>query len=125
MVWDPESRSFRSIAPIGIAYVGTTSVNRLIKKAYLEFGYKKTGDFLSLYIPGDDDNWYYFFYQNNNMQIASGNRAFITALSAIDPDKRRTKTDDGKVYQYNVGSENKKNSFVARMEMLMEPPKKK
>jgi hypothetical protein len=125
MVWDQESRSFRSIAPIGIAYVGTTSVNRVVQKAYLEFGYKKTGDFLSLYIPGDDDNWYYFFYQNNNMQIASGNRAFITALGAIDPDKRRTKSEDGKVYQYNVGSENKKNSFVARMELLMEPPKKK
>ena len=125
MVWDPESRSFRNIGPIGVAYVGTTSVNRLIQKAYLEFGYKKTGDFLSLYIPGDDDNWYYFFYQNNNLQIASGNRAFITALGAIDPDKRRTKSEDGKVYQYNVGSENKKNSFVARMELLAEPPKKK
>ena len=98
MVWDKENRSFRSTGPIGISYVGTVAINRLIEGAYLEIGYKKTGDFMNLYIPGDDDNYYFFFYQNNNMQIVSGNRAFTTALTSIDPDKRRTKTEDGKIY---------------------------
>ena len=56
------------------------------------------------------------------MQIVSGNRAFTTALTSIDPDKRRTKTEDGKIYQYNIGSENKKNNFVTKMELLNAPP---
>jgi hypothetical protein len=122
MVWDKENRSFRSTGPIGISYVGAVAINRLIEGAYLEIGYKKTGDFMNLYIPGDDDNYYFFFYQNNNMQIVSGNRAFTTALTSIDPDKRRTKTEDGKIYQYNIGSENKKNNFVTKMELLNAPP---
>ena len=124
MVWDKESRSFRSVGPIGIAYIGNAAVSRLIEGAYLEIGYKKTGDFMNFYLPADDDNWYYFFYQNNNMQVASGNKEFITKLGDIDPDKRRTKTDDGKIFQYNVGSENRKNTFVTRMELLETAPKK-
>lgn len=123
MVWDKETRSFRSTGPIGIAYIGNTAVNRLLDGAYLEIGYKKTGDFMNLYIPADDDNWYYFFYQNNNMQIVTDNKAFMTKLTDIDPDKRRTKTEDGKIYQYNTGSENRKNTFVTRMELLQEPQK--
>lgn len=73
---------------------------------------------MNLYIPGDDDKYYYFFYQNNNMQILSGDRTWMVALNAIDPEKRRTKTDDGKIYQYTVASENKKNTFISRMQFI-------
>ena len=118
LVWDKETRSFYSKGPIGISYIGPTAVNRMVQGAYLEIGYKKSGDYMNLYIPGDDDKYYYFFYQNNNMQILSGDRTWMTELNAIDPEKRRTKTDDGKVYQYTVASENKKNTFIARMQYI-------
>ena len=118
LVWDKETRSFYSKGPIGISYIGPTAINRTVQGAYLEIGYKKSGDYMNLYIPGDDDKYYYFFYQNNNMQILSGDRTWMVALNAIDPEKRRTKTDDGKVYQYTVASENKKNTFLARMQYI-------
>ena len=118
LVWDKETRSFYSKGPIGIAYIGPTAINRMVQGAYLEIGYKKSGDYMNLYIPGDDDKYYYFFYQNNNLQILSGDRTWMTELNAIDPEKRRTKTDDGKIYQYTVASENKKNTFIARMQFI-------
>ena len=117
LVWNRETRSFISRGPIGISYIGNTAINRSLQGAYLEIGYKKSGDFMNLYIPGDDDKYYFFFYQNNNMQIISGDHDFMVALAAIDPDKRRTKTDD-KVYQYNPASEAKKKAFLARMQTM-------
>ena len=118
LVWDKDSKSFYSKGPFGIAYVGPIAINRMIQGAYLEIGYKKSGDYMNLYIPGDDGKYYYFFYQNNNMQILSGDRNWMVALQSIDPEKRRTKTDDGKVYQYTVASENKMNTFLARMQYI-------
>ncbi len=116
LVWNRESKSFYSKGPIGIAYIGNVAVNRVLQGAMLEIGYKKGGDYMNLYIPGDEGKYFFFYYQNNNMQILSGDRNFNVALDAIDPEKRRTKTDDGKVYQYNKGSENKKNSFISKMQ---------
>lgn len=116
LVWNRESKSFYSKGPIGIAYIGNIAINRVLQGAMLEIGYKKGGDYMNLYIPGDENKYFFFYYQNNNMQILSGDRNFNVALDAIDPEKRRTKSEDGKVYQYNKGSENKKNSFISRMQ---------
>lgn len=123
--WDKTSKSFYSVGPIGIAFIGEKPVNLLVNGAYLEIGYKKSGDYMNLYIPCGEDNWYFFNYTNNQMQIISGDQVFNQALVAIDPDKRRTKSDDGKIYQYNPGTVNKKNTFVEKMKFLQNPTQKK
>ena len=119
MKWDKTSKAFYSTKPISIAFVGDKSVTSVVQ-GYLEFGYKRSGDYMNLYIPAINDGWYFFNYTNGNMQIATENPDFSNQLIAVDPDKRRTRGDDGKMYQYNPGTENKKNTFLNRIKFLQE-----
>lgn len=116
--WDKTSRAFYNTKPFSIAFIDDKSIARVVP-GYIELGFKRSGDYINLYIPaGDEDFWYYFYYAAGNMQIASGEPEFSQALVDINPDKRRTESKDGKNYQYNPGSENKKNTFVNRMKFL-------
>lgn len=116
--WDKTSKAFYSTKPFTIAFIGPKSVARVVP-GYIELGYKRSGDYMNLFIPaGDEDFWYYFNYAAGNMQIVAGEQAFNEALVKINPDKRRYDTKDGKSYQYNPGSENKKNTFVNRIKFL-------
>jgi hypothetical protein len=117
--WDKTSKAFYSTKPFTIAFIGDKSIARVIP-GYIELGYKRSGDYMNLFIPaGDEDFWYYFNYAAGNMQIVAGEQPFNEALVNINPDKRRSDTKDGKSYQYNPGSENKKNTFVNRMKFLL------
>ncbi|MBA3647515.1 MAG: hypothetical protein H0W62_03025 [Chitinophagales bacterium] len=117
MKWDKTSRSFYSTKPFSIAFINDKSVAKVVK-GYLELGYKRSGDYMNLYIPAGADDWYFFNYASGNMQIASGDEAFNTALEKIKPDKRTAKSDESGGYQYNPGSENKKNTFINRIKFL-------
>ncbi|MEO6167563.1 MAG: hypothetical protein ABIO46_01005 [Chitinophagales bacterium] len=116
--WDKTSRAFYNTKPFSIAFIDDKSMARVVP-GYIELGFKRSGDYMNLYIPaGDADFWYYFYYAAGNMQIVAGEQPFNEALVNINPDKRRAETKDGKSYQYNPGSENKKNTFVNRMKFL-------
>lgn len=116
--WDKTSKAFYNSKPFSIAFVDDKSIARTVP-GYIELGFKRSGDYINLYIPaGDEDFWYYFYYAAGNMQIVAGEQAFNEALVNINPDKRRSESKDGKSYQYNPGSENKKNTFVNRMKFL-------
>lgn len=116
--WDKTSKAFYNTKPFSIAFIDDKSMARVVP-GYIELGFKRSGDYMNLYIPaGDEDFWYYFYYAAGNMQIVAGEQPFNEALVNINPDKRRTETKDGKSYQYNPGSENKKNTFVNRMKFL-------
>ena len=116
--WDKTTKAFYNTKPFTIAFIGDKSVARTVP-GYIELGYKRSGDYMNLYIPaGDEDFWYYFYYAAGNMQIVAGEQAFNEALVKINPDKRRSDSKDGKSYQYNPGSENKKNTFVNRIKFL-------
>ncbi len=116
--WDKTSKAFYSTTPFSIAFIDNQSIARVVP-GYIELGYKRSGDYMNLYIPaGDDDFWYYFNYAAGNMQVVAGEQEFNEKLVAVSPDKRRTESKDGKNYQYNPGSENKKNTFVNRIRFL-------
>lgn len=116
--WDKTSKAFYNSKPFSIAFIDDKSVARVVP-GYIELGFRRSGDYINLYIPaGDEDFWFYFYYAAGNMQIVAGEPEFNEALVNINPDKRRTESKDGKNYQYNPGSENKKNTFVNRMKFL-------
>ncbi|MBK9730187.1 MAG: hypothetical protein IPO83_02685 [Chitinophagaceae bacterium] len=116
--WDKTSKAFYNVKPFSIAFIDDKSMARVVS-GYIELGFKRSGDYMNLYIPaGDEDFWYYFYYAAGNMQIVAGEQSFNEELVKINPDKRRSETKDGKSYQYNPGSENKKNTFVNRMKFL-------
>lgn len=116
--WDKTSKAFYNTDPFSIAFIDNKSIARVVP-GYIELGFKRSGDYMNLYIPaGDEDFWYYFYYAAGNMQIVAGEQEFNSALVDINPDKRRTESKDGQSYQYNPGSENKKNTFVNRMKFL-------
>lgn len=118
--WDKASKSFYNTGPFALAFIGKNSVATVVN-GYLEMGYKRGGDFFRLFLPaGDEEDYYYYLdYANNNLQIASGERAFINMFNEIKPEKRRFE-EDGKMFMYNIGSENKKNTFVNRMKFLQQ-----
>jgi hypothetical protein len=127
--WDKTTRVFYNTKPFAVAYVGKQGIATVIP-GYIEMGFKRSGDFFNLYLPAgeeDDDYWFFLNYAANNMQIVAGEKEFNAKLLEVKPEKRRTE-EDGKIYQYNPGSENKKNTFVNRMKFLQEqakPPAKK
>ncbi|MCS6990911.1 MAG: hypothetical protein NZL95_03530 [Chitinophagales bacterium] len=118
--WDKSTRSFYNTGPFAVAFIGKNSVATVVP-GYIELGYKRTGDYFNLFLPAGDEEEYYFFfsYASNNLQVVSGERAFNQLLAEIKPEKRRFE-EDGKIFFYTAGSENKKNTFVNRMKFLQE-----
>lgn len=118
--WDKATRSFYNTGPFALAFIGKNSVATVVP-GYLEMGFKRGGDYFNLFLPAGDEEDYYFFlsYATNNLQVISGERAFNQMLMDIKPEKRRFE-EDGKLFMYNPGSENKKNTFVNRMKFLQE-----
>jgi hypothetical protein len=117
MKWDRVTKAFYNTQPFTVAFIDEKNVAKKIV-GYLEFGYKRSGDFMNLYLPSGDD-YYFFSYTNGNMQVATSDNVFNQALIGINPEKRREEKD-GKVYQYNPGSEQKKTTFVNRMKYFQE-----
>ena len=124
--WDKSLKIFYSTGKLGISFIGEKNLN-IIVPAYIEFGLKHgTGDYMNLYIKMGDEDYYFFNYQNNILQILSSNKDFMTAMNAIDPEKRRYQNDDKtKSYQYTNASDNKVKTFVNKMKFLEDQDKKK
>ncbi len=79
LVWNKESRSYRSHGPIGIASIGGMPVNKFFN-GYLEITKRRSGDMADFYIEFDDRNWYYFGYTRGTMQTFSSNSDYVTII---------------------------------------------
>jgi len=130
--WDKNTRVFYNTKPFSVAFIGKQGIATVVP-GYIEMGFKRSGDYFNLYLPAgdeEDDYWFFMNYAAGTMQIVAGEKEFNQKLLDVKPEKRRTE-EDGKVYAYQPGSENKKNTFVNRMKFLQQeakpppPPKKK
>jgi len=125
--WDKTTRVFYNTQPFAIAYIGKQSIATVVP-GYIQMGFKRSGDFFSLYLPAgeeEDDYWFFLNYAAGTMQVVGGEKAFNQKLLDIKPEKRRYEKDN-QVFAYQPGSENKKNTFVNQMKFLQEqanPPK--
>lgn len=116
MYWHKESLSYKSVGPIGIAYMGKQQVNRMVR-GYFEVARKRSGDQFNLYFELDGNTWLFFNYQRGVMQAISSDTKFNEIINNMKPDKRVADDKGGlPAYQFLLSTDRKKNEFVKRAE---------
>jgi hypothetical protein len=121
LVFDPNFQIYRSVGPIGVAYIGETPIMKMIN-GYVEFGQRKFNDFFHIYLESSFSDWYYISCQNNILMAVSSKEDFNKLLAAIPNEKRQIPlTKDKKVFfLYTIGSAGAKESFLYRSRMIAE-----
>lgn len=116
MVFDTTTNSFHSKGPLGLCYVGAKPIDKIIKKGWIEFGFKKGSEFFNIYLESELEDWIHIYYSKGYLYVLTSDKDFSMALNAIKPDNRRDKGPNNQVFQYLVGSSSKKNAFVDKMQ---------
>jgi hypothetical protein len=117
MKWNPATKSFISVGPIGIGVMNKTQMNKYVK-GKIELVQKRSGDFLNIYLEDDNSNWYFFNYQTGTMMAISSDEKFNTIIKELKPEKRKqeTKEKGAAPYQFTLGTPNKKSAFLRKFE---------
>jgi hypothetical protein len=117
MKWNPTTKSFISVGPLGLGIMGKSQLNKYFK-GKLEVVKKRSGDFFNLYIEDDGGHWFFFTYQSGTMQVISSEDKFNTIIKDLKPDKRKLekKEKNDAPYQFTLGTANKKSAFLRKFE---------
>ncbi len=121
LLYDADFQIYRSVGPIGVAYIGETPIMKMLT-GYVEFGQRKFNDFFHIYIESTFDDWFYISCQNNTMQMISSKEDFNKLLAAVPAAKRQIPLTKDKKYffLYTIGSPAAKESFLYRARMIAE-----
>ena len=114
MVWNDETRSYRSKGQIGIGSVDKVSVNRRVD-GFVEIVHKKTGDALNIYLELEKDQWYFFSYARGLLQTLSYSSAFNEEINKLKPEKRVKKVKDKPDFEYILSTDRAMKNFVRKM----------
>ena len=114
MVWNDETRSYRSKGQIGIGSVDKVSVNRRVD-GFVEIVHKKTGDALNIYLELEKDQWYFFSYARGLLQALSYSSAFNEEINKLKPEKRVKKVKDKPDFEYILSTDRAMKNFVRKM----------
>ena len=117
MKYDSVEYTYKTTAPIGIGFIQKEPIHKRVI-AYMELGFKRSGDYLNLYIQAGD-KFYFFNYKNSNktMAVVSSNNKFNRVITEVPPKKRRIKGDGKEFFMFNISSKRKAESFLDRMLM--------
>jgi len=116
LVWDQESRSFRTEGKISLGSINGDQINKKVD-GYMEFSKRRSGDLVDIYLELDRRNWYYFGYTRGVMSVLSSNGDFNTAINEIKTNKRKMKTPRNEIpYMYVLSNPRKKTMFIRRMQ---------
>lgn len=112
--WDPDTKTYRAGGNMGLAIVNNKNVGKEMK-IFLEFGSRRSSDFLNIYIESESEDWYYINYQTNVIRLLSSNVNLNYMVLNTKIKHRRYKTDKGFV-SFTIGTPFKKDKFVKNME---------
>jgi hypothetical protein len=116
LVWNQESRSYRSTGKISLGSINGLQVNKGVD-GYIEFTKRRNGDLVDIYLELDPRNWYYYGYTRGVMSVLSSNREFNTAIEEVKTSQRKMKTPRDQVpYVYTLSDPRKKAMFLRRMQ---------
>jgi hypothetical protein len=116
LVWNQESRSYRSEGRISLGSINGDQVNKQVD-GYIEFTKRRNGDLVDVYLELDRRNWYYFGYTRGVMSVLSSNREFNTAIDEVKTNQRKMKTPRDQVpYLYSLSDPRKKAMFLRRIQ---------
>jgi hypothetical protein len=116
LVWNQESRSYRSEGKISLGSINGDQINRQMD-GYIELTKRRNGDLVDIYLELNRRNWYYFGYTRGVMSVLSSNREFNTAIEEVKTSQRKMKTPRDQVpYLYSLSDPRKKAMFLRRMQ---------
>jgi hypothetical protein len=123
MVWNDESRTYRSVGQIGIGSIDKTSINRRVN-GIVEIAHKRSGDAFNIYLEPEKGQWYFFSYTRGLMQAISSLTAFNDEIVKVKPDKRVKEVKDKPDYEYILSTERAMKTFVRKFELLNDEEQK-
>lgn len=118
MNWNPESISFLSEGPIGLAGLGEAFVNTTVT-GYVEIQRKRRGDEIYIYLDLGGDE-IYIDYKRNQMGIYTSNEEIMTLLKEMDLKDRRNEEKGMPPFIYTISTEGKMNRFIRRFDSFEE-----
>ena len=120
MIWNPFSKSYRSVGEIGLGMMDKTSINRKMK-GRIELLHKRTGDVLNIYLEPDNYTWYFFSYTRGLMQVISSDTKFNDEINKVKPDKRQSKGSKGEPsYEYILSTDRTVKNFLKKWDAAPE-----
>lgn len=114
MNWTPESISFLSEGPIGLAGLGEAFVNTTVT-GYVEIQRKRRGDEIYIYLDLGGDE-IYIDYKRNQMGIYTSNEEVMTLLKEMDLKDRRNEEKGMPPFTYTISTKGKMNRFIRRFD---------
>jgi len=79
--WNEKKRAWYSVGLLGLAGVGTRSLNALVN-GYVEIRRENATDIVELYLEAEPQTWYYFKYANNLLLAKSQSDNFDAEISS-------------------------------------------
>ena len=114
MNWTPESISFLSEGPIGVAGFGEAFVNSKVD-GFVEVQRKRRGDEVYIYLDFGSEELY-IDYKRNKMGVYSTNEEFMTLLKEMDIKDRRNEERGMPPFTYTISTKGKMNRFIRRFD---------
>lgn len=113
LVWNTQTKSYRSTGLIGVGGILKTQINKMLK-GNVEMIRKRGGDILNIYLEMDN-TWYFFNYQRGVLQAISSNTKFNDEINKVKPDKRTNKGEKDNL-TYMLSTDRKKNDFIKKLD---------
>jgi hypothetical protein len=124
MVWNNETRSFRSVGPISIGSIDKYSINRKME-GNIEIVRKRSGDILNIYLAPPNSPWFFFSYTRGLLQSISSYSGYNEAISKVKPEKRISKGEkDQQPYEFMLSTDRKVKDFLRKQEPVQEEEQK-
>ena len=116
LVWNNESRSFRSVGLISVGNIDKFSINRQME-GHVEIIRKKSGDIFNLLLAPEHAAWFFFNYTRGLLQTISSHNGYNEAINKLKPEKRISKGEKGMPnFEYMLSTDRKVREFLRKME---------
>ncbi len=119
MVWNDQTKSFRSVGLISVGSIDKFSINRKMG-GHVEIIRKKSGDVLNIYLEPEHAAWFFFSYSRGLLQAISSYSGFNDAINKVKPDKRVSKEKDQPSFEYMLSTDRKVKDFLKKLEPVKE-----
>jgi hypothetical protein len=112
LVWNQETRSYRSTGKIGIGSINGHQIHKMVD-GHMELSKRRSGDLFDLYLQLDNNTWYYIGYTRGVLHVLSSNRDFNLVISNMKTSQRQLKTKrNEEPYIFVVTTAQKKEMFL-------------
>jgi hypothetical protein len=112
--YDGRLKSFISSGKIGLGNILKNEINRLVPGMIKIDKMKSGGDKLTIYLEIDNSTWYYFEYFKGVMKTYSSNKEFNEIIKELKAKKRKQSIEKGPSFQFTLGSEKLRNTFITK-----------